>query len=362
MKTFPRKFIALIALGLLLISITACMAGGLLATQAVSTVAALPTAAIEFTQPAPEETAAAAFTPDATLAPTPVPPTETPAPAPTDAPIRFGVIGDYGEGNQAEADVANLVKSWNPDFIITVGDNNYPEGAAETIDQNIGQFYHQFIYPYNGAFGQGADKIRFFPTLGNHDWDTQHAKPYFDYFKLPGNQRYYDFVWGPVHFFAVDADSREPDGVGASSVQAQWLKAKLAESQSVWNVVYFHQPAFSSGIHGSTDWMDWPFKKWGASVVMSGHDHTYERLNIDGLTYFVNGLGGGPIYSFESVLPGSRMRFNNDYGAMLVTADDQRMSFQFITRKGDVIDTYQMNTSGAQSSVETALLAQIAQK
>src|SRR4028118_1944089 len=61
---------------------------------------------------------------------------------------RFAVIGDYGQAGQPEQDVANRVKSWSPDFIITVGDNNYPYGEASTIDQNIGQYYRQYIYPY----------------------------------------------------------------------------------------------------------------------------------------------------------------------------------------------------------------------
>ncbi|RME63773.1 MAG: alkaline phosphatase, partial [Caldilineae bacterium] len=56
--------------------------------------------------------------------------------------VRFAVIGDYGSGSQGEADVAALVKSWNPDFVLTLGDNNYPDGAASTIDAHIGKFYH----------------------------------------------------------------------------------------------------------------------------------------------------------------------------------------------------------------------------
>ncbi len=84
--------------------------------------------------------------------------------------VRFAVIGDFGQAGQPEQDVANLVKSWDPDLIITVGDNNYPVGAATTIDQNIGQYYHDFIYPYMGAYGAGATANRFFPSLGNHDW------------------------------------------------------------------------------------------------------------------------------------------------------------------------------------------------
>src|SRR5262245_17274080 len=59
---------------------------------------------------------------------------------------RFAVIGDYGSAGPVEADVAALVKSWNPDFIVTVGDNNYTSGSAATIDANIGQYYHDYIY------------------------------------------------------------------------------------------------------------------------------------------------------------------------------------------------------------------------
>src|SRR5262245_65541757 len=60
----------------------------------------------------------------------------------------FAVIGDYGGGGSNEQAVANLVHSWNPDFIATTGDNNYPSGDASTIDANIGQYYHDYIYPY----------------------------------------------------------------------------------------------------------------------------------------------------------------------------------------------------------------------
>jgi hypothetical protein len=105
-------------------------------------------------------------------------------------------------------------------------------------------------------------------------------------------------------------------------------------------VVYFHHAPYSSGLHGPSDWMQWPFKEWGASVVLSGHDHTYERLLEDGLTYFVNGVGGGAIYNFPHLYPGSQVRYNADYGAMLVEANAGQMTFQFINRKNELIDTF----------------------
>lgn len=260
--------------------------------------------------------------------------------------IHFAVIGDYGSAGSAEADVANLIDSWNVDFIITLGDNNYKYGEASTIDENIGQYFHQYIYPYVGSYGEGSEVNRFFPTLGNHDWDTNPPQPYYDYFELPNNERYYDFVWGNVHFFAIDSDSEEPDGVTENSIQGQWLQNALASSTAEWRVVYFHNsPYSSSSHHGSQKYMRWPFKEWGASVVLSAHDHVYERVIIDGFPYFVNGLGGRSRYSFGTPVPGSQVRYNEDYGAMLVEASEDNITFKFFSRDNVLVDSYAIHNS-----------------
>jgi tartrate-resistant acid phosphatase type 5 len=268
--------------------------------------------------------------------------TPTPSNTPIPEPVIFGVIGDYGSRNDIERDVANLILSWQPDFIITVGDNNYPDGAYDTIDAAIGKYFHDYIYPYVGSYGDGAAVNRFFPTLGNHDLRTDDGKPYFDYFTLPGNERYYDFIWGPAHFFALNNIDSEPDGVGASSKQAAWLQSKLEASTSTWNIVYMHYPPFSSGMHGSTNWARWPYKEWGADVVLAGHDHTYERLEEDGLTYFVDGIGGNGIYDFVNIVEGSQVRYNGDYGGIRVEMTDTRILFQFFNRSMELVDWYEM--------------------
>ena len=290
---------------------------------------------------APSIELAETATPTPFDSPTP-PPTGTATPT-AEVKARFAVIGDFGSGSQAQTDVANLVKSWNPDFIVTTGDNNYPTGSADTIDRNIGRDYYEFIYPYLGSYGESSAPNRFFPSLGNHDWDAPNAQPYLDYFTLPGNERYYDFTWGPVHFFIVNSDPREPDGASSSSYQALWLKDALGASDSTWKIVVLHASPYSSGTHGGTPWMRWPFAEWGASAVLGGHDHNYERLHIDGIPYFVNGLGGGAIYRMKTPVDGSQIRYNQDYGAMLVEADRQQINFQFITRWGEVIDNYSLN-------------------
>ncbi|PKN92669.1 MAG: hypothetical protein CVU44_13495 [Chloroflexi bacterium HGW-Chloroflexi-6] len=262
------------------------------------------------------------------------------APASADTLIRFAVIGDYGLAGQPEADVAALIKSWSPDFIITTGDNNYYTGAASSIDVNIGQYFHEFIHPYTGAYGSGASENRFFPTLGNHDWETPNAQPYTDYFALPGNERYYSFTRGPVQFFMLDSDSREPDGITATSTQAQWLNSGLSASDTIWQIVTLHHAPYSSGPHRSNTTLQWNYALQGADAVLAGHDHTYERIVHDGIPYFVNGLGGSTIYNFGTIVEGSQARYNANFGAMLVEASESQITFQFIARDGTIIDTY----------------------
>src|SRR5262245_12271734 len=259
--------------------------------------------------------------------------------------VRVAVIGDYGLAGADEASVAALIASWGPNFIVTTGDNNYYYGASSTIDQNIGQYYHNYISPYKGSYGAGATTNRFFPSLGNHDWEAAGAQPYLDYFTLPGNERYYDVVLGPIHFFMIDSDPSEPDGITVESAQASWLRGRLAASSARWKVVVFHHPPYSSGPHGSAPAMQWPFEAWGAHAVLNGHDHLYERVTFDDFPYFVNGLGGASRYAFQTPIEGSQVRYAADFGAMLVDADDQAMAFRFFTRSGALIDTYTLYAS-----------------
>ena len=172
---------------------------------------------------------------------------------------------------------------------------------------------------------------------------------------MPGNERYYTVVQGPVQLFAIDSDDNEPDGNSSTSAQAQWLKSALAASTATWKLVYFHHAAYSSGSdHGSSTWMQWDFAGWGASAVLSGHDHDYERLSENGIPYFVDGTGGAGLYSFGTPIAGSQVRYNSDWGALKVDASSTQITFQFITRTGAVIDSYSLSSSSSSSSAPAA--------
>jgi hypothetical protein len=283
-------------------------------------------------------------------------------------PLVFAVVGDFGTNNSNEAAVANLISDdFVPEFIVTVGDNSY--GAAG-MDVNVGQYYQAFIGDYSGAFGAGSATNRFFPAAGNHEWDDGGGiDAYLSFFNLPGagiassntsgNERYYDFIQGPVHCFVVSSDAREPGGNLAhdpllpADVQAQWLKSALAASTAPWKLVFLHHPPYSSGTgHGSETDVQWPFEAWGASAVIAGHDHTYERIlrddNSDGavMPYFVNGLGGRERHGFPAngFVTGSAFRYAANFGAMRLVATSTRLDFEFhsIAGGGTLIDSYSL--------------------
>ena len=269
------------------------------------------------------------------------------------AAIRFAVIGDFGDASPAEASVAGMVSGWNPDFVITTGDNRY----SLDFDTAVGQFYCQFIAgAQNGSFCSGGQSATnaFFPSLGNHDYqDLGGLNEYLAYFSLPGSglttsntsnsERYYDFVMGPVHFFVIDSQ-RARSSIADRNRQRSWLEAQLeasiANPTTPWQIVYFHHPPYSSGTPNVRTQMQWPFASWGADIVIAGHDHIYERIAADGITYFINGLGGATISGLFTPVSGSQVRYNDDHGAMLVNASDTALTFEFISLTGGVVDTY----------------------
>ena len=266
---------------------------------------------------------------------------------------RFAVIGDYGDFNNPNTlAVANLVHDWSPDFIVTVGDNNYCFTTnSYTYDDCVGRYYHDYIAPYTGTYGSGAMVNRFWPTMGNHDWDAQTIS-YTTFFSLPNNERTYDLMRGPLHFFMIDSDDREPAGNTAGSLQAQWIGQAMTASTATWKIPVFHHPSYSTGVHGDSAWMQaWPFKFWGASVVLSGHDHDYERLVNDHLQYLVVGTGGESIRAGVTTSTAVSLVRVNEFGAVLGEADACRLRLRFFTASGEQRDTLLLIQPGCPRSV-----------
>ncbi len=255
----------------------------------------------------------------------------------------FAIIGDLTEGS-GSSDVSKLVKSWNPEYIVSTGDNVHGDSS---IDKTIGQYYHDYVSPYSGKYGAGSSSgNRMYSALGNHDYDNG-INDDLSFWNFPGNERYYNVRKNDVELFIINSNSQEPDGTSSSSKQGQWLKNALAASSATFKLVFFHYPAYTSGTQGDHPGMQWPFQQWGTTAAFSGHDHMYERLQENGFTYFVNGLGGADIVPPNRVESGSQVRYSNNYGGMLVQTSGNSINFQFISVSGSVKDNYTITVTSS---------------
>lgn len=264
---------------------------------------------------------------------------------------QFAIIGDFGNptNGTAESDVAVLVKGWDDGkgkfFIVTSGDNIYAPTNKYSVA--VTPFYGDYIT-------QDLTTNRFWPALGNHDYTDPigGVQAYYDFFKLPNNERYYDFVKGATHFFILNSSLAslgstppDPDGLTATSKQALWLKAKLALSTAKWKIVVVQDPPYTLG----TDYpghsiLRWPYQAWGADIVISGDTHAYERYDVAGFPYIVCGTGGAVLLNSLNADAGhlltayTQITDDGRYGALKCSATCTELLIQFMGLGNVLID------------------------
>ena len=154
-----------------------------------------------------------------------------------------------------------------------LGDSAYPAGAPQ-----------DFADCYDPTWGRFKDRTR--PALGNHEYLTSGALGYFDYFGAAAgetSQGYYSYDLGVWHIVVLNSLCWEVGGCGRDDPQAQWLSSDLTAHPELCTLAYWHYPRFSSGRNGSTDIVEayWDLLyQAGAEVVLTGHDHDYERFAL----------------------------------------------------------------------------------
>jgi hypothetical protein len=200
------------------------------------------------------------------------------APAPdSGAPVSFVAFGDSGSGNSDQFAILDQLQTVPFRLMIHTGDIAYESGA-------LGEFEDNFFAVYAPLLRSFA----MFPSIGNHD-DSSMFRRVFDV-PRSGDHNWYSFDYGDVHFVALDTND-------FGSEQESWLRQDLAQSDREWTVVYGHHPPYSSGEHGSsTDLrakLEAIFQEYPVDLVLSGHDHDYERMEPQGgVNYVVTGGGG----------------------------------------------------------------------
>jgi len=276
------------------------------------------------------------------------------------AATNIAVVGDPGVDNANQAAVASMVAGWAPDHVVLLGDNYYASvGGSGTgkFDRSVGKYYCAFmtgVAPGPNCAGGTSPTNRLWPIAGNHEYSDAGIANYLGYFSLPGNERYYDVRTGPVHFFMLDSDEamRTPADMAA---QKAWLAGALAASSAPFRVVAVHHPPYTSSARGPYPSLRWPFREWGADLVLNGHDHYYERLEAGGLPYVVNGVGGQSVTAFPATaVSESRAHYSGSNGAMQITATDTQLTATFLSVDGVTRDAFTIRRSSADAGAADA--------
>jgi len=294
----------------------------------------------------PTETASATVPP-------PVP-TETPAPVITiseNDPILVGA-GDIADCSGRGDEETSALLDTIPGTVFTTGDNAYPRGTFEN-----------FIDCYDPSWGR--HKARTYPAPGNHDYYTEGAAAYYSYFGPNAGdplKGYYSYNLGTWHVIVLNSELP----VGAGSEQEQWLRADLTANPVDCTLAYWHTPRFSSGdVHGSSERMEplWQaLYDFGADVVLTGHEHNYERFAPQtpqgiadpdrGIREFVVGTGGYSHYPITNPLPNSEVHITDTYGVLKLVLHTGGYSWEFVPVEGEAY--YDSGTSLCVTSQSTA--------
>lgn len=227
----------------------------------------------------------------------------------------------------------------NPQGTVAVlGDAVYPD-ATEA----------QFEQCYGPTWGRHLARTR--PAVGNHEYYTDDANPYWDYFGAAAGERgkgWYSYDLGAWHIVALNSLCWEVGGCQAGSAQEQWLRADLAASTAPCTLAYWHTPLFTS-VPNNRDPSLAPL--WqalydaGAEVVLNGHAHAYERFapqtpdgaaDADrGIREFTVGTGGSPyLYGFGTPAANSEVRENTTHGVLKLILGQRGYTWEFLPVEG----------------------------
>lgn len=248
---------------------------------------------------------------------------QPPAP-PLSGATRVIVVGDFGTGDEDEYVMAEAIRNEHEDLaidgLITTGDNIYPDGGAEYFDSA----WHQ---PYGWTQEEG---VRIVASLGNHDVE-QHAAAVM---RLLGMQsRWYQTSIGPLQIIVLDSTKV------ANAHQQAFLQRKLTASPppGKYRIVVFHHLPFSCSFHKNTDTVleTWrPLITAGqVDLVLSGHDHVYERFEpVSGTTHVVTGGGGYSLHDVGDCPAGTPelIAESESYHYVLIEATDEQVRVQAI--------------------------------
>jgi hypothetical protein len=242
--------------------------------------------------------------------------------------VAAGDIACGGDPCRSHRRTAALIAAIDPRAVLTLGDNQYPDGALR-----------DFRSSYDPTWGRFKGKT--FPSPGNHEYHTPGARGYFDYFGSRahrGTGGWYAFDLGRWQLLSINTGNRAPN-----DFRLHWVRRILARDGHRCELAYWHQPRFSSGHeHGSDPRMADLWRvlyRAGVDVVLNGHEHNYERFALldpsgrrsrRGIREFVVGTGGAGLYALGAGIRGSQRRIDDRHGILRLTLHRSGYQWRFI--------------------------------
>jgi acid phosphatase type 7 len=252
--------------------------------------------------------------------------------------VAAGDITSCGsESDDATAELVGGIEG----TVLTLGDNTYPDGSADNYDEC-----------YEPTWGQFKERTR--PSPGNHEYETEGASAYFDYFgKAAGDsdKGYYSYDLGSWHVVGLNSNCGEGElRCGPGSPQGRWLKEDLAANdEEACTLAYFHHPLFTSGSYRPG--IERVERLWevlyaaGVDVVLNGHDHNYQRFAPQdpggradlegGIRQFVVGTGGRSLNEISNPIANTEVYSDDAYGVLKLTLRPKKYEWEFVPVEGE---------------------------
>lgn len=255
----------------------------------------------------------------------------------------IAVIGDYGYCHVRCTDqqaVADMIHRWQPDAILTVGDNSYEGGRPDEV---------------TGAqqpYAEDVEAGRFYPVSGNHDWDNRcdpkNIIPSLEYFGRPVTYVAH-FGNGLVDLFATDTTCTRTNSRGETPPAAAEYAEAVGESSATWRIAAGHHPVYSSGRWGNHDDRRWILNPF-VDLYLFGHDHDSEHILRDGQHFVVTGVGGKNLTPLGAPIPGSLWGDDQHFGAARITAKPRELAVEYFAADGRVLHAFTLAKTSAFSA------------
>ena len=256
--------------------------------------------------------------------------------------LRIGVIGDSGFGQRSTFDLAQLMASYRLDFVLHTGDLAYRVNEETDPVEGYAKKYFLNLAPL-------LTSLPVYPVPGNHEYDLETYwldRPFYFYafagvgIQGAANESWYSFSQAGIQFLMLD--SQVFHGVAGRASQTAWLAERLTDPSFRFSIPVFHTPPFTSGRHRNdgkalaAEWLP-RFEAASVPLVLSGHDHNFERILYNGITYVVSGGGSRTLYPDSGFVPGSQAFAMQTHFVLLEISGD-RISVVAINLADEVLD------------------------